>query len=86
MAVIDLFFLFCQSLHDGVMPLFNLRPMKILSKAHEILQAVWSQGVHGLVKFWSELCSVSTLAFCIDKHIVGGYSVLQTHFKFFIFF
>ena len=47
----------------------------------------WNQGVDGQIKFWSKLCSFSTLAFCIDKHIVGawggrggGHSVLQTHF------
>ena len=27
-----------------------------------------------------ELCFISTLAICIDKHIVGGHSVLQTPF------
>ena len=37
-----------------------------------MLQADWNQGVDDLIKFWSEFCSFSTLAFCIDKHIVGG--------------
>ena len=31
-----------------------------------------TKDVDDLIKFWSELYSFSTLAFCIDKHIVGG--------------
>ena len=48
---------------------FKLRPMKILwakylrthlSQAHEILQAVWNQGVDDLIKFLLALCSFSS--------------------------
>ena len=48
-------------------------------QTHEILQAVWNQGVDDLIKFWSELCSFSTMIFCINKHIAGGI-VFYKHF------
>ena len=49
------------------------------------MQAVWNQGVDDLIKYWLELCSFSTLVFCIDKNIVGGL-VFYKHISSFSFF